>query len=67
MSRKSHQYQGIWHGLRIIVSQNGFRGLYAGMTDNLLKVMPSMASSWLSFEMKRDCLLSLRPDGTDGE
>ena len=45
----------------MIVSQEGFRGLYKGLVPNLLKVAPSMASSWLSFELTRDFFVSLDP------
>ncbi len=38
-----------------------------GISPNLLKVAPSMASSWLSFEMTRDYFLSLRPEEDDDE
>jgi solute carrier family 25 (mitochondrial phosphate transporter), member 23/24/25/41 len=55
-----YQYNSIWHALSTIVAQEGFRGLYKGITPNLLKVAPSMASSWLSFEMTRDLIQSLK-------
>lgn len=45
-----------------IVKQEGPKGLYKGIVPNLLKVAPSMASSWLSFEMTRDFLVTLGPD-----
>jgi hypothetical protein len=40
-----------------IVRTEGLRGMYKGIVPNLLKVAPSMASSWLSFEMTRDMLM----------
>ena len=46
--------------MRTIVAQEGIRGLYKGITPNLLKVAPSMASSWLSFELTRDYIVSLK-------
>lgn len=61
MSGMGYQYKSIAHALQTIFAQEGFRGLYKGLTPNLLKVAPSMASSWLSFEMVRDGLVSLRP------
>ena len=61
MSGMGYQYKSIADALRTIFMQEGFKGLYKGITPNLLKVAPSMASSWLSFEMTRDFLVSLKP------
>ncbi|KAL1646369.1 hypothetical protein SLS58_003329 [Diplodia intermedia] len=61
MSGMGYQYKSIWDALTTIVRHEGFRGLYKGIAPNLLKVAPSMASSWLSFELTRDFLVSLRP------
>lgn len=60
MSGMGYQYKSIWDAIKIIVTQEGFRGLYKGIVPNLLKVAPSMASSWLSFEMTRDFFVGLR-------
>lgn len=65
MSGMGYQYKGIFDAIRVIVSQEGVRGLYKGIVPNLLKVAPSMASSWLSFEMTRDFLISLKPDADE--
>ena len=46
----------------MILSQEGFRGLYKGIVPNLLKVAPSMASSWLSYELTRDFFMGLNTD-----
>jgi solute carrier family 25 phosphate transporter 23/24/25/41 len=62
MSGLGYQYKSIFDAVRVIVSQEGIRGLYKGIVPNLLKVAPSMASSWLSFEMTRDFLLGLKPE-----
>ena len=59
MSGMGYQYKSIWDAIRIIMAEEGFRGLYKGIVPNLLKVAPSMASSWLSFELTRDLLVSL--------
>ena len=59
MTGLGYQYKSIWHAVTIIVGQEGLRGLYKGIVPNLLKVAPSMASSWLSFEMTRDFFISL--------
>ena len=64
MSGMGYQYKSVWDAIKVIVSQEGVVGLYKGIVPNLLKVAPSMASSWLSFEMTRDLFISLgRPDG----
>ena len=62
MSGMGYQYKSIPDAVRVIVLHEGVKGLYKGIVPNLLKVAPSMASSWLSFEMTRDFLLNLRPD-----
>jgi solute carrier family 25 phosphate transporter 23/24/25/41 len=54
MSGMGYQYKSIWDAIRIIVTQEGLKGLYKGIVPNLLKVAPSMASSWASFEFARD-------------
>ncbi|KAF4778853.1 hypothetical protein HER10_EVM0011501 [Colletotrichum scovillei] len=66
MTGMGYQYKGITDAIRVIIAQEGVKGLYKGIVPNLLKVAPSMASSWLSFELSRDFLVSLKPDG-DGE
>ncbi|KAF7513507.1 hypothetical protein GJ744_008801 [Endocarpon pusillum] len=65
MPGMGNQYTSISHAIRTILSQEGVLGLYKGIVPNLLKVAPSMASSWLSFELTRDFLLSLNPEGED--
>jgi len=65
MSGMGFQYKGIWDAVRTIVSQEGIMGLYKGIVPNLLKVAPSMASSWLSFEVTRDFLVDLAPSKPD--
>lgn len=62
MAGMGYQYTSISGAISSIIKAEGFRGLYKGLVPNLLKVAPSMASSWLSFEMTRDFLLSLSPD-----
>jgi len=65
MSGMGYQYKSIGDAVRVIIAQEGIKGLYKGIVPNLLKVAPSMASSWLSFEMTRDFLVSLRPVGEE--
>ena len=57
MSGMGYQYKSIWDAISTITAQEGYRGMYKGIVPNLLKVAPSMASSWLSFEVTRDFLL----------
>ncbi|KAF6790401.1 mitochondrial carrier [Colletotrichum sojae] len=64
MTGMGYQYKSITDAVKVIVAQEGLKGLYKGIVPNLLKVAPSMASSWLSFELSRDFLVSLRPDGS---
>lgn len=65
MSGVGYQYKSVWDAITVIVTQEGLRGLYKGIVPNLLKVAPSMASSWLSFEMTRDFFIDLgQPEGT---
>lgn len=60
MSGIGYQYNSIWDAVKTILAQEGIKGMYKGIVPNLLKVAPSMASSWLSFEVTRDFLVSLR-------
>jgi len=62
MSGMGYQYKSIFDAVRVIVAHEGVKGMYKGIVPNLLKVAPSMASSWLSFEMTRDFLLTLRAE-----
>jgi solute carrier family 25 phosphate transporter 23/24/25/41 len=62
MNGMGYRYKSIFDAIRVIVTNEGVRGLYKGITPNLLKVAPSMASSWLSFEMTRDFLVTLKPE-----
>lgn len=55
-----YQYKSITDAVRVIILQEGIKGLYKGIVPNLLKVAPSMASSWLSFEVTRDFLTDLK-------
>ncbi|KAK4140549.1 mitochondrial carrier domain-containing protein [Dichotomopilus funicola] len=62
MSGMGYQYKSLTDAIRVIVTQEGLKGLYKGIIPNLLKVAPSMASSWLSFELCRDFLVTLKPE-----
>lgn len=62
MSGMGYQYKGVFDAVKVIIAQEGVKGLYKGIVPNLLKVAPSMASSWLSFEMTRDFLVGMNDD-----
>lgn len=62
MKSMGYKYKGIFDAIRIIASQEGFRGFYKGIVPNLLKVAPSMASSFLSFEVTRDFFVRMGED-----
>lgn len=59
MSGLGYKYKSMWDAVKIIVAEEGLRGMYKGIAPNLLKVAPSMASSWLSFEFTRDLVMGL--------
>jgi len=59
MAEMGYKYKSIWDAIKITAAQEGFKGFYKGIVPNLLKVAPSMASSFLSFELARDFFVSL--------
>lgn len=65
MSGMGYQYKSIWDAIKVITVEEGVRGLYKGIVPNLLKVAPSMASSWLAFETTRDLLTATKPTEAD--
>jgi solute carrier family 25 (mitochondrial phosphate transporter), member 23/24/25/41 len=65
MSGMGYQYKSIFDAVRVIIAREGVAGLYKGIVPNLLKVAPSMASSWLSYEMTRDFFISLSAESDD--
>ncbi|ATY66287.1 solute carrier family 25 member 42 [Cordyceps militaris] len=64
MSGMGYKYKSLPDAVKVIVAQEGVKGLYKGIVPNLLKVAPSMASSWLSFEVTRDFVASLKPESS---
>ena len=62
MSGMGYKYKGLGDAVKVIVTQEGIKGLYKGLMPNLLKVAPSMAANWLSFEVTRDFLVGLKPE-----
>lgn len=67
MSGMGYEYKSIFDAVRTIAAQEGFKGLYKGIVPNLLKVAPSMASSWLSFELTRDFFVGLKPEAVPAD
>jgi solute carrier family 25 phosphate transporter 23/24/25/41 len=63
MSGMGYQYNSITGAVRQIIKTEGIKGMYKGIVPNLLKVAPSMASSWLSFEFTRDFVMGSRRTG----
>ena len=43
-------YTGIVDAYRQTVWNEGYRGLYKGLTPNLLKVAPALSITWVSYE-----------------
>ncbi|KAL6860968.1 mitochondrial carrier domain-containing protein [Trichoderma novae-zelandiae] len=43
-------YTGIWDVTRKTIQHEGFRGLYKGLTPNLLKVAPALSITWVVYE-----------------
>lgn len=56
MPGMGYKYTSVWAAVKTIIAQEGFFGLYKGIAPNLLKVAPSMAASWWTFETTRDLL-----------
>lgn len=56
-SMLGNPYASTWHACKTIFAKEGLRGFYQGLSANLLKVIPSMSSSWLTFEMTRSWLI----------
>ncbi len=43
-------YTGIWDVTQKTIRNEGFRGLYKGLTPNLLKVAPALSITWVVYE-----------------
>lgn len=53
------KYTSVSNALYTIFKTEGFFGAYKGLTANLFKVIPSMAVSWLTYEVIKDYLVAL--------
>ncbi|KAF9526504.1 mitochondrial carrier domain-containing protein [Crepidotus variabilis] len=57
MKDNAAKYTGALHALTSIVKQEGVSGLYRGLWPNLLKVAPSIATSFFTYELVKEFLL----------
>ncbi|PLW36950.1 hypothetical protein PCASD_06664 [Puccinia coronata f. sp. avenae] len=53
------QYHGAWDASLKIIRKEGVVGLYKGLWPNFLKVAPSIGTSFVTYELVRDYLLTL--------
>ena len=53
------QYNSTYDALRTIFQQEGVRGFYKGMTPNLIKVAPSMAIAFVTYEFSKAILFGV--------
>ncbi|KAI3578036.1 mitochondrial carrier domain-containing protein [Fusarium oxysporum f. sp. albedinis] len=49
-------YTGIWDVTRKTIQREGYRGLYKGLTPNLLKVAPALSITWVVYENSKRIL-----------
>ncbi|KAH7149798.1 mitochondrial carrier domain-containing protein [Dactylonectria estremocensis] len=49
-------YTGIWDVTRKTIQREGYRGLYKGLTPNLLKVAPALSITWVVYENSKTTL-----------
>ncbi|KAI9461221.1 mitochondrial carrier domain-containing protein [Lactarius psammicola] len=52
-----YQYNGALDAARVIIKTEGIRGMYRGLWPNLLKVAPSIATSFFTYELVKEFLL----------
>ncbi|KAM7265321.1 hypothetical protein ACFE04_003004 [Oxalis oulophora] len=60
--RKALYYKGINHAFRTICKEEGFLGLYKGLTPTLMGVAPNMAISFSVYESLKSSWNAHRPD-----
>jgi solute carrier family 25 phosphate transporter 23/24/25/41 len=56
-----YKYNGAFDALRVIVRTEGIQGLYRGLWPNLLKVAPSIATSFFTYELVKEYLVVPHP------
>lgn len=49
-------YTGIWDVTQKTIQREGYRGLYKGLTPNLLKVAPALSITWVVYENSKKIL-----------
>ncbi|KFA75552.1 hypothetical protein S40288_08736 [Stachybotrys chartarum IBT 40288] len=49
-------YTGIWDVTRKTIQREGYKGLYKGLTPNLLKVAPALSITWVVYENMKKVL-----------
>ncbi|KAK7424224.1 hypothetical protein QQZ08_008712 [Neonectria magnoliae] len=49
-------YTGIWDVTQKTIKREGYRGLYKGLTPNLLKVAPALSITWVVYENSKKTL-----------
>jgi solute carrier family 25 phosphate transporter 23/24/25/41 len=49
-------YTGIWDVAQRTVKNEGVRGLYKGLTPNILKVAPALSITWVVYENTKKLL-----------
>lgn len=49
-------YSGIWDVTQKTIQREGYRGLYKGLTPNLLKVAPALSITWVVYENSKKAL-----------
>ncbi|KAG8903714.1 hypothetical protein FRB99_002850 [Tulasnella sp. 403] len=52
-----YQYNGAWDAVFTIIKTEGVRGMYRGLWPNLLKVAPSIATSFFTYELVKEALI----------
>ncbi|KAM0756143.1 mitochondrial carrier [Meredithblackwellia eburnea MCA 4105] len=56
MSSMGYNYKNGWDAIFCIIRQEGLRGLYKGIIPNLLKVGPSIGTSFAVYEFSKDTI-----------
>ncbi|KAF5024997.1 hypothetical protein F66182_2948 [Fusarium sp. NRRL 66182] len=49
-------YTGIWDVTKKTIQREGYRGLYKGLTPNMLKVAPALSITWVVYENSKRIL-----------